>query len=119
MNNVLPLPEKLVKLPKAHTRLLIVVTRGAELRNQGISPEQLGINLGHLGDLASLITPSVNLWWSRIFGYVDEICKPEILKQHPKLGNLDVSSVSVANLEKWFSKIVEELGAYLPIRPIK
>lgn len=107
--------QMVVSSPSAHLRLLISVIHKKKLA-EFVQPETLGVTFGDLSDLVGIITPGVNLWWSTIPRYVEEKCKPEILRQHPELGKIKLAGITNENFDKWLNEQIDKFGKYLHLK---
>lgn len=45
-------------------------------------------------------------------------CKPNLLKQHPQLSDVDASKVTPKNWQQWLSEQVAKFGGYLPVQQL-
>ena len=46
------------------------------------------------------------------------VCKPDLLRQHPQLKNVDASGVNKKNAEHWLAEQVGKYGKYLVVKPL-
>lgn len=47
-----------------------------------------------------------------------EICKPELLKQHPQLADVAASEITQKNFTAWVNERIKQFGETLPVMPL-
>lgn len=91
----------------------------------------------HLGDILSITTGRLvslrhidgvydilnfmtndNLFTHQL-GRASQECKPELLKQHPKLKDIDTSKCNSETWEDWLQEQIEKFGEELSVKPIR
>lgn len=82
-----------------------------------INDKVLTKNLEIAYDLAKYMTGRKEILKHELHQVLSE-CSPHLLKQHPKLKDINVDEVNEENWEEWYRSVVEVYGAELPVRPI-
>lgn len=106
-----------VKSKKFPVRLLFTLARLKELRKRRV--EVVGITVGDISSLASVMFPDKSFEWSASILVAEQLGRL-ILKQHPCLSDVSLKGVSEKNYKEFVARAVSEVGGSkkLEIRPV-
>lgn len=107
---------------EVHLRVLISIVFGRELEQAKVLPETIGVTLGDIAVLASLVWPDGNWWWSDFIQRVSTDLSPILHQQHvggcAVIQRHTITDVTDANFESWLAAQAQCFGGeWLVIGP--
>jgi len=99
----------------AHLRILLSIIMSSQMREARVRPKTVGVTLGDICDLAQLVWPKRDWWWSEFLVEVPKQLRPILLKQHPGLAKVSVKGLNNANFEVWLTKQTKRYGEWFSI----
>lgn len=73
-------------------------------------------HMGGIYDILNFMTGES--CYTHQLGAASDECKPELLRQHPQLAEIDASKVTAENWRQWLDEVQEKYGEHLPVKPL-